>query len=306
MNFELFFFLPCAVPPVLAYPLNQTEPIYAFFPNPPGRGTIGLVYTCILTLALCLWTAMHQDVAFHKEHWFYGAAYKGSWMWLAIILPEFLVCCAVAQFLEARDLRTAWESHWDDIDGDNSDKARWLGISGAFLVVMGGYEITCPASCRSGNPADCQMADSEFGSTTPPAEHPTPAGAAMIETKTLIEKPPQRSSTIRLTLTPAGLKELLKTKGGHSVISELVGKGVLNYTHFDRCQIKDKGKANYVAKFLTTVQILWIVVQWIGRKDQGLAVTLLEVHVLIRRCPLHFLLISQLPPSSPGPIHALG
>jgi hypothetical protein len=158
------------------------------------------------------------------------------------------------------------------------------------------------------------MADSESGSTTPPdeavslraAEHLTPAGAATIEAKTLIEKPPQRSSATRLTLTPAGLKELLKTKGGHSVISELVGKGVLNYTHFDRCQIKDKGKANYVAKFLTTVQILWIVVQWIGRKDQGLAVTLLEVHVLIRRCPLHFLLISQLPPSSPGPIHALG
>jgi hypothetical protein len=290
MNFALFLFLSCAVPPVLSHPLNQTEPIYAFLPNPPGRGTVGLVYTCVLTLALCLWTAMHQDVAFLEENWFYEPLYKSSWMFLTIILPEFVVSCAVAQFVEARRLRRAWESHWKK-KGDG-DKAGWLGISGAFLVVMGGYEITCPATCP-GNSAGCRMAD--VGSTAlldedislRPVERPTPAGSesATSEANTLIQKPPP-SSKIRRTLTPAGLKKLLESENGPSLMSELIENGVLDRTHFDPRRVKDKGKANYIAKLFTTIQILWMVVQWIARKFQGLPVTLLEVHILIRKCPL--------------------
>lgn len=62
--------------------------------------------------------------------------------------------------------------------------------------------------------------------------------------------------------------------------------GVFNGTHFDRRHVQDKGKANYAVKLLTTSQILWTVLPWIARKVDGLPITLLEVHVLIRRLPL--------------------
>ncbi|KAK3295075.1 uncharacterized protein B0H64DRAFT_201367 [Chaetomium fimeti] len=285
MDFKPFFFLACVVPSALSYPLNHTEPTETFVPNPTGRGTIGLLYTCVLTLALCIWTALHPDVGFYKDNWFYGPAYKAMWMFLAIVLPEFVVCCAVSQFVQAKDLRRAWESHWQD--KEDEDKEKWLGISGAFLVVMGGYEIRCPTTCH-GNSPDCPMAgfagtalvDKSFPPR--PVERATTAGSTASEEKSLIQKQ-QLPRDVRRTLTPAGLKRLLEpTEDGLSLMSKLIQEGVLNHTHFDPCRIEDKGKANYVAKLLTTAQILWMVVQWIGRTAQGLPVTLLEVHILTK------------------------
>ncbi|KAK0731914.1 hypothetical protein B0H67DRAFT_566195 [Lasiosphaeris hirsuta] len=90
------------VPSAFSYPLlDQTEPPYVA--NPSGRGTIGLVHTCVITLGLCLWTAMHPDVAYFKQTWYYGAAYKACWMISTAIFPEFVVCCAIAQLQQARD-----------------------------------------------------------------------------------------------------------------------------------------------------------------------------------------------------------
>ncbi|KAH6842490.1 hypothetical protein B0I37DRAFT_197902 [Chaetomium sp. MPI-CAGE-AT-0009] len=223
---------------------------------------------------------MHPDVCFYKNNWFHGIAYKVTLMVISMVNPTFVVCCAVSQFVQATDLYRAWERHWYD-KGDR-EKEKWLGISGAFLVVMGGYEITCHATF-SGNPMHCPIAAALADDISPqPVERTTTAGSTTSEEKTLIQQP-QLPSNIRRTLTPAGLKKLLEpTKAGPSLMSKLLEDGVLNHTHFDPLQIEDKGKANYVVKLLTTVQLLWMVVQWIGRKGQGLPVTLLEVHVLAR------------------------
>jgi hypothetical protein len=224
---------------------------------------------------------MHPDVGFYEENWLYGPAYKAMWMFLAIIYPEFVVSCAVSQFVQARDLFRAWESYWRD--EQEKEREKWLGISGAFLVVMGGYEITCPATCH-GNATNCPMAG--FGSTAlvderssvQSAEHTTSAAPTINEGKTRAREE-QRPNKIRRTLTPKGLKKLLEPKDGRSecFLSKLIKKGILSHTHFDPRQIEDKGKANYIAKLITTAQILWMVVQWVGRKGQGLPVTLLEI-----------------------------
>jgi hypothetical protein len=87
---------------------------------------------------------------------------------------------------------------------------------------------------------------------------------------------------VRRILTPAGMRMLLALENG-SFFSELVESGILNEAHFDRRHVSDKGKANYAAKLLTTAQILWMVLQWIARKVDGLPITLLEVHVLMGR-----------------------
>ncbi|KAK4456456.1 hypothetical protein QBC42DRAFT_281278 [Cladorrhinum samala] len=255
----------------LALPLEprNPEPTYAYYPNPTGRGTVGLVYTCLLTLALCLWTAMHPDVPFCRGSWLYKPAYKITWMVLAIILPEFVVCCAVSQFFEAKALRDVWTTYW--LDRNDSKRKKWLGLEGAFLVLMGGYKITCPETCSLASPpTENDLAEkSQSAGVVHPVACTCKAGL-------------DRGQPVRRTLTPEGLKELLKLENG-SFFSNLVKSGVLNETHFDPRYVEDKGKANYVAKLLTTAQILWIVVQWIARLVDGLPITLLEVHVLIRK-----------------------
>ncbi|KAH6612889.1 hypothetical protein B0J18DRAFT_494695 [Chaetomium sp. MPI-SDFR-AT-0129] len=225
---------------------GNPEPTYAYVPNPTGRGTIGVLYTCLLTLGLCLWTALYPDVAFCRGSWMYGPTYKVAWMVCAIIFPEFVVCCAASQFFQARALHKDWEEYWQK--RRDPKRQKWLGLEGAFLVVMGGYKITCPVT-RSPDGCTCREA---MDSGQP----------------------------VRRILTPAGLRKLFALEDG-AFLSKLVESGVLNETHFDHRHVSDKGKANYDAKLLTAAQILWIVVQWIARELDGLAVTLLEVHVLI-------------------------
>ena|SRR5277367_3664405 len=36
--------------------------IAGFVPNPPGRGTLGILWECTFTYFLCLWTAIHVDL----------------------------------------------------------------------------------------------------------------------------------------------------------------------------------------------------------------------------------------------------
>lgn len=43
----------------------RSEP--GFVPNPTGRGTIEVLFSCIVTLGLCIWTAVHPDVVANKS-----------------------------------------------------------------------------------------------------------------------------------------------------------------------------------------------------------------------------------------------
>jgi hypothetical protein len=69
-----------------------------------------------------------------------------------------------------------------------------------------------------------------------------------------------------LTLQPSGIVELAE-KGHFLEISEKT--------------IEDKSKANIWAKLLVCVQVIWMIIQCIGRKAQGLPISLLEINVLV-------------------------
>lgn len=115
-------------------PPQETEPPYA--PQPSGRGTIELLTSCTMTIVLCIWTAIHPDIVIVRSSR-YSTLYKVYWGLFAVIIPEFLVYCAVAQYRQARKLHKTWKKAW----GDRPEKD-WLGMPGAFFVVMGGYIIT--------------------------------------------------------------------------------------------------------------------------------------------------------------------
>ncbi|KAF8534640.1 hypothetical protein BDD12DRAFT_895439 [Trichophaea hybrida] len=70
------------------------------------------------------------------------------------------------------------------------------------------------------------------------------------------------------TLTPEGFEYLLDL-------------GILESSCVDTATILDKGKADFLAKFLVCVQAAWMVLQCILRKLKGLPVTLIELNVLL-------------------------
>lgn len=75
----------------------------SWVPDPNNRGTWTLLYSCIFTLALCVWTAIHLNVPAHGESSMDQWLRKAKWVMLAIIAPELGLYTSWYQFQQARD-----------------------------------------------------------------------------------------------------------------------------------------------------------------------------------------------------------
>ena len=119
-----------------------------------------------------------------------------------------------------------------------------------FYAVMGGFEVVIKneASEEPGDETDDKLrkTDDEFRETD--------------------DKFRKTDDEFRKTLTPFGVV-LLDTLG--------------MFKKPDIDEINDKSKANMLSKVLACVQALWVVIQAIGRKANGLLVTLLELNTIM-------------------------
>src|SRR5271169_2383259 len=80
---------------------DPTEPPYV--PEPQRRGTVGLISTCVITLGLCVWTAIHINIVpgGEKKWWRRRFARKVGWSLLAMFAPELVVWRAFEQWAAA-------------------------------------------------------------------------------------------------------------------------------------------------------------------------------------------------------------
>lgn len=105
-----------------------------FVQEPRGRGTISLIWSCLATFGLCIWTAIHPNVIPDSTVWS-RLFYKLYWALCAALLPEFILMCAFGQFRKAWKIRALWKEK----TGNNS-----LGLAGGFFVLMGGLTVEGP------------------------------------------------------------------------------------------------------------------------------------------------------------------
>lgn len=75
-----------------------------YVPNPDGRGTISLLFSCLLTLSLCVWSAMHLDLPPYGETDIEYTCRYLKWSVLGIFGPELVIWAAWRQFISARTL----------------------------------------------------------------------------------------------------------------------------------------------------------------------------------------------------------
>ena len=59
-------------------------------PEPRERGTFSIVSTCVITLSLCVWTAVHLNVPAHRDRWWQQTLRKLGWMLLGLLAPELV------------------------------------------------------------------------------------------------------------------------------------------------------------------------------------------------------------------------
>lgn len=132
----------------------------AWVAEPRGRGTIGLVLPCVITLALCVWTAIHLNVISRPTP---GRifAFKLVWVLMGIFTPELVLWCSLSQYLEACAVRkdileirsqgnadklppTMWQKFLAFVTRRKATQASTVedfNMKLAFFVVMGGYAL---------------------------------------------------------------------------------------------------------------------------------------------------------------------
>ncbi len=135
--FLLFLKLSALPPNTHAAPIQnitalQTSIAPSWVPDPNNRGTWSLLYSCIFTLVLCVWTAIHLNVPAHGKPQERQLLRKMKWVLLAIFAPELGAITARQQYWSAknlcRNLNEKREAHESNKSKDNAESKRVSSI----------------------------------------------------------------------------------------------------------------------------------------------------------------------------------
>ncbi|KAK3680777.1 hypothetical protein B0T22DRAFT_462549 [Podospora appendiculata] len=127
---------------------NTTTPATTSWRSEPnGRGTFSLIFSCIATLTLCVWSALHLNVPPAHRPLQRRFRDKAKWVLYGIFAPELVVATAAAQFIVARWLKAEIERDAKHRPREGND----LGLSShtwdttqCFYAVMGGFTVDTP------------------------------------------------------------------------------------------------------------------------------------------------------------------
>src|ERR1700722_8635375 len=88
--------------------MNRTIPdesgrVHGWISEPSGRGTAGLLYTCLITIFLCVWSAMHINIPERNYSRTGNFFYKVFFAVFAIIAPEVVFLIAIDNYFFIRE-----------------------------------------------------------------------------------------------------------------------------------------------------------------------------------------------------------
>lgn len=90
--------------------------------EPPGRGTLSILVSCISTLVLCVYSAIHLNLPSRNEGRFQYMWRHFKWSLIGIFGPELVVWTAWRQFISAKTLQVYSQTH-----------GRWLPLVRKYL-----------------------------------------------------------------------------------------------------------------------------------------------------------------------------
>ncbi|KAH8176147.1 hypothetical protein LIA77_04565 [Sarocladium implicatum] len=226
---------------------RDSNGLVGWIDDPDGRGTAGILWSCILTLTLCVWSALHLNIPPKHDTQLSYWLRVTRWVLIGVLAPELVLWAAWRQWHSARVLTNEMqqilnveEQQDRPYGGDEKGQPRlerkdsrphtrrhkWTRLH-SFYVSMGGFVIDMVEST-----------DDEISYI-----------------------PRYR----RLTLSPYAA--VLLAKCGH-------------LPDLDPDDIKDKSKADSLAKVIVLLQAGWFLLQTIARIAQHLPVSLLEVNTI--------------------------
>lgn len=151
--FFLVYFLhhgSCAPQITQSASSSKTASYVGFVDDPAGRGTSGLILSCLLTLVLCVWSALHLNVpppgrTRRQSFWT-----NVIWITAGIYAPEMVVFTAWRQWSSAKLLYKRVHQHRPK--SDVVAKHSWT-MTHSFFACTGGFALDCtPYIAGPGNP----------------------------------------------------------------------------------------------------------------------------------------------------------
>ena len=77
--------------------------LHGWTPEPDGRGTWSILWSCLATIFICTWSVLHMDVpTYHGQSFLFLRRLKR--MFIAVVAPEVLLYASAESFFHARSL----------------------------------------------------------------------------------------------------------------------------------------------------------------------------------------------------------
>jgi hypothetical protein len=76
---------------------DPAEAIVGWHISPTSRGTLSLLYSCLITIVACTWTVLHLNVPGRHDRFRTKVLRKVKWMLITVLLPEFIFSKAVCE-----------------------------------------------------------------------------------------------------------------------------------------------------------------------------------------------------------------
>ena len=232
----------------------------SFVPNPSGRGTLGLLWECLFTYFLCLWTVVHPDIIGRSKDmmfWEFKTNSKFGWCCLIFFFPEYAVFVLVCEHLLVREvLRRANEYSRRDREPATT------GLPGDEIPV----DLVPLATASESHPATVHTQSCPV-------------------TQKIVGTGPNWGLAHGYFVAMGGIK--FKYDDNEAVFPTLVeiiklaeGNMMLPTASFLNTKIQALQKSDKLAKALVCLQVSWLIVQAIARRIEKLPVTLLELNTI--------------------------
>ncbi|KAM0714818.1 hypothetical protein Q7P37_009282 [Cladosporium fusiforme] len=128
----------------ISRPNITNDTLVGFVQQPDGRGTLSILFSCILTLCLCVWSATHLDLPKHDERQFqYGCRYV-KWGLLGLFGPEIVMWAAWRQHISAAILTKSMQETYKT-EVATTAHPPWTMVH-SFYGGMGGFAFDLSAS----------------------------------------------------------------------------------------------------------------------------------------------------------------
>ena len=105
--------------------------------QPDYRGTIDIIWSCLITLGICVWAMLHLNVPARTDSEFTLILRRSRWMLIAVLAPELVMLFAIGQWASAKrslsDMRDLGHRDWTMVHGFFADSGGFLLHSRDFV-----------------------------------------------------------------------------------------------------------------------------------------------------------------------------